>query len=167
MSGFGLTGKVEVTAVGVGERMAVADDGSHSLTCCNHLKSLEHVTPALEVPNELGLELTGRSVAEAKVDPVGRPEAEPNNSFAVGAEGMTAVEVDHRFAAELPDIAVSAEQRIVVEVQCNRLEVWSSSCCRSRCKCQYKHRLYKLRIGIRLYFHNHSHNFHMPFRDSI
>ena len=51
------------------------------------------------------------------VDPIGRPEAEPSNRFAAGAEGMTAVEADHSFAADVRDVEVSAEQRIVVDAQ--------------------------------------------------
>ena len=123
------------------------------------------MTPASEVLNELGPELMDRSVAVTVVHPVDRPEAEPSNRFAVVAEGMAAVAVDHRFAAEVRDIEVSAEQRIVVEAECNRLEVWSSSCCKSRCKPQYKHRLYKSILEIRLSFQKDC--FHMPFSDIV
>ena len=66
-----------------------------------------------------------RSVAV--VDPIGNIEAEPEDRFAVEAEGMTAAEADHSFAADIRDIEVRPEQRIAVEVRCNRLEVWSSS----------------------------------------
>ena len=98
-----------------------------------------HLTPASEVPNEFGPELMGRWVAVVVVDPIGRAEAELKDSFAVGAEGMTAVEADHSFVAEVRDIEVLAEQPFVVEVQCNRLEVCSSSCSRSICKRKHQH----------------------------
>ena len=87
-----------------------------------------HLTPASEVPNKFGPELMDRWVAVVVVvDPIGRAEAELKDSFAVEAEGMTAAEADHNFAADIRDIEVRPEQRIAVEVGCNRLEVWSSS----------------------------------------
>ena len=63
------------------------------------------------------------------VEPIGRPEAEPRDSFAV--EGMIAVEVGHWFAAEVRDIELSTELSVVVEpdlVELYNTLGWSSSC---------------------------------------